>query len=279
MRDAALAVRSIAIGSKATLLAALVLSLIVLGCLLGPLVPMLPAPVGGDVLAANQPWLSPNHPLGTDANGNDVLSRLLYGGRTSLGIAVVVNLIGLTFGGALGAMAARAGGVIDLLLMRCVEVLIAFPSLVLAVAIAAALGRGASTTIAALATFSVPAYARVARAATLRLNAQPFLAAASLAGTGEVRLWFIHLAPNLLPRLATFALLGLGFVIIVEGALGFLGLGVPPPWPSWGNLIAHGQEALAARPALVLWPSALLFITVLCCNVLGEELRERWSER
>ncbi|MCC6202816.1 MAG: ABC transporter permease [Gammaproteobacteria bacterium] len=255
----------------------IVLAVISGSCLLAPLLPMLPAPIDGNVLAANQPWCAPGHPLGTDGNGNDVLSRLLHGGRSSLGIAVTVNLLGLTLGGLLGAIAARAGGMIDAVLMRAIDVLIALPSLVLAVAIAAALGPGHGTTITALTTFSVPAFARVARVATLRLEACPFITAAVLSGTNGMRLLLCHVAPNLLPHLGTFALLGMGVVILIEGALGFLGLGVPPPAPSWGNLIAHGQETLAARPALVLLPSTLLFVTVLCCNVLGEALRVRWS--
>lgn len=254
-----------------------VLLVVGFACFVGPSIPGIPEPVGGDVLASNLPAFSPGHLLGTDRNGNDIWSRLLHGGRVSLSIALLVNALGLAIGGLYGAVSALAGGRIDTILMRVIEVFIAFPSLVLVLAIAQALGSGYTSTIAALAFFSVPAFARVARAATLRLREQPFLLAAVLSGTGIFARLMRHIAPNILPQLVAFALLGMGVVILIEGALGFLGLGVPAPMPSWGNMIAHGQEALAIRPALVLLPSGVLFITVLSCNVLGEALRERWS--
>jgi peptide/nickel transport system permease protein len=163
--------------------------------------------------------------------------------------------------------------------MRFMDVLIAFPSLVLVLAIAQGLGPSYAHTILALAFFSVPAFARVARAATLRLRGQPFMLAAVLSGTRRLRLLVRHVAPNVLPQLATFALLGMGIVMLIEGALSFLGLGVPRPMPSWGNMIAQGQELLTVRPMLVLLPSACLFVVVLSFNLLGEALRLRWSSR
>jgi peptide/nickel transport system permease protein len=255
------------------------LLVIAFACFVWPLLYPVPGSVGGSVLEANQPLLSPEHFLGTDLNGNDVWSRLLHGGRASLAIALAVNVLGLLIGGFLGALGGHAGGAVDSLIMRAMDVLIAFPSLVLVLAIAEALGPSYANTIWALAFFSVPAFARVSRAATLRLRKQPFMLAAALSGTRGLRLLVRHVAPNILPQLATFALLGMGVVIIIEGALGFLGLGVPPPMPSWGNMISQGQEALSARPALVLLPSAFLFVTVLSFNLLGEALRARWSRR
>jgi peptide/nickel transport system permease protein len=123
----------------------------------------------------------------------------------------------------------------------------------------------------------VPAFARVARAATLRLREQPFITAARLSGTRHVRMLLGHIAPNILPQLLTFALLGMGITIILEGALSFLGLGVQPPEPSWGNMIAQGQGILSAQPRFVLIPSAALFVTVVSFNLLGDALRARWN--
>jgi peptide/nickel transport system permease protein len=255
------------------------LVLIVAACFLGPLVFGLPKPTGGDVLNSYLPTGSPGHPLGTDGNGNDTLSRVLYGGRASLFIALSVNLLGLLVGGTLGALSGQIGGAVDTAIMRLLDVLIAFPSLVLTLAVAQALGPSMRNTILALAFFSIPAFARVARAAVLRLRSLPFMAAADLCGTPRWRVLFRHLAPNITPQVITFGMLGMGIVIIIEGALSFLGLGIPRPNPSWGNMIADGQQSLSATPGLVLWPSLALLITVLSFNLLGENLRVRWSGR
>ncbi|NEK58559.1 ABC transporter permease [Geodermatophilus sabuli] len=252
---------------------------VLVACFLGPTLLSLPSPVGGNILESNQPALSPGHILGTDPNGNDILSRLLNGGRSSLWIAVAVNLIGLAIGGTLGALSGYVGGIADTIIMRLLDVLIAFPSLVLTLAVAQALGPSMTNTIFALAFFSIPAFARVARSAVLRLREMPFMAAAQLSGTTARRMLFKHLAPNIAPQLITFGMLGMGIVIIIEGALSFLGLGIPDPAPSWGNMVATGQLSLSATPMLVVWPSVALLVTVLAFNLLGENLRARWSGR
>ena len=265
--------------SLAVTVPAAILVLMLIACFFGPTILSLPPPVGGDVLESNLPMFSPGHVFGTDQVGNDMLSRILHGGSTSLQIAIAVNLIGLLVGGSLGALAAYWGGRIDPIIMRLLDVLIAFPSLVLALAIAQSLGPSKVNTIFAVAFFSVAAFARIARAATLQLREQTFMTAARLSGTPAWRTLVRHIAPNILPGLLTFALLGMGIIIIIEGALSFLGLGVPPPDPSWGNMIATGQQTLSATPRYVLLPSAFLFVTVLAFNLLGDALRSRWSVR
>lgn len=254
-----------------------VLVLIFALCFVWPLVGPLPKPSGGNILDSNLPAFSKGHVLGTDTVGNDIWSRLLNGGRASLEIALAVQLVGLAIGGTLGAFAGYRGGWADLVLMRGLDVLIAFPSLVLALAIAQSLGPSKLNTIWALSIFSVPAFARISRAATLRVRERTFMLAATLSGTSGRRILLRHVAPNILPQLASFALLGMGIVIILEGALSFLGLGVPPPAPSWGNMISEGQGVLSATPRFVLLPSAFLFVTVLAFNLLGDALRARWS--
>jgi len=244
-------------------------------CFVWPLFGTVPPPTGGNILDANIPSFSPGHPLGTDQVGNDLWSRLLYGGRNSLEIAFAVNVIGLVVGGLLGAFAAFWGSFTDTVIMRVLDVLIAFPSLVLALAIAQSLGPSKLHTIYALSFFSVPAFARLARAQTLRLRERPFMLAARLAGTRAPRILLRHITPNIMPALVTFGLLGIGVTIILEGALSFLGLGIPPPQPSWGNMIFDGQAVLSAEPKLVLLPSAFLFVTVLAFNLLGDALRAR----
>jgi peptide/nickel transport system permease protein len=246
-------------------------------CFVWPAIFPLPRPVGGSIFEANLRPLSPGHLLGTDPVGNDVLSRLLYGGRASLETALAVNLIGLFVGGTLGALAGYLGGGADAVAMRALDVLIAFPALVLALAIAQSLGPGQSHTILALSFFAVPIFARNARAATLRLRELTFMTAARLCGTGTWRILVRHIAPNILPQLLTLGLLSMGAIMVIEGALSFLGLGIPLPDPSWGNMIFQGQQAISATPLLVLLPSAFLFLSVLAFNLFGDALRSRWS--
>jgi len=252
---------------------------IMLACFLGPVVLPIAGPTGGNVLESGLPAGSEGHLLGTDANGNDILSRLLHGGRASLFIGLAVNAIGLVVGGALGAISAYVGGWVDNLMMRLLDVLIAFPSLVLTLAVAQALGPSLRNTIFALVFFSIPAVARVARSSTLKLREMPFMQAAELSGSPAWRILLRHVAPNVGPQLISFGMLGMGIVIVTEGALSFLGLGIPAPRPSWGNMIFDGQQTMSANPTAVVWPSLALLVTVLCFNLLGENLRAKWSGR
>jgi peptide/nickel transport system permease protein len=261
------------------LVPAAILILIVGGCFVWPLVYPVPPPIGGSILSAGLPPFSPGHILGTDPVGNDILSRILYGGRVSIEVGLAVTLIGLVIGGTLGTVAAYSGGIVDTVVMRVLDVLIAFPALVLAVAIAEGLGPSEPHVIWALSFFSIPAFARVARAGTLRLHGQTFMLAARLSGTRAWRILLRHVTPNVMPQLITFGLLGAGVIIILEGALSFLGLGIPDPAPSWGNMIALGQGTLSAQPILVLIPSLFLLATVLSLNLLGDALRKRWGVR
>ena len=265
--------------SLAHYLPAGLLVLIIAACFLYPLVGNVPPPVGGSVLDAGLPAGTPGHPLGTDASGNDLFSRLLYGGRVSLEVGAATQVIGIALGGLIGMIAGYSRGFLAAVLMRALDVLIAFPSLVLALAIAEGLGPGELHVIWALSFYSVPAFARLARAATLRLREANFMLAASLSGTPRWRIVLFHLAPNLLPQQLTFALLGAGVAIIQEGALSFLSLGVPPPGASWGNMIASGMQTMSVRPSLVLLPCLALLITVAALNLLGDALRARWSAR
>ena len=263
---------------KITLPAAL-LVLIFFLCFLWPLIYPVPSPTFTNILDSNLAIFAKGHFLGTDSVGYDEWSRILYGGRTSLEIALAVNAIGLVVGGLFGALAGYAGGIRDAVMMRFVDVLIAFPAIVLALAIAERLGPSEFHVILALSVFSIPAFARLSRAATLRVREQPFIVAARLSGTRTHRILLRHLVPNILPQLTTFTLLGMGITIVLEGALSFLNLGIPAPAPSWGNMIAQGQTVLTAEPRFVLIPSVALFITVLSLNLLGDGLREHWSSR
>jgi len=260
-------------------LPAAIVTLLLFICFIGPVILPIPAPVGGSILDSALPPGSPGHPLGTDVNGNDVLSRLIYGGRASLTVAIAVNAIGLIIGGGMGALSGYLGGTADTIIMRVLDVFIAFPSLVLTIAIAQVLGPSLPNTIIALCAFSIPAVARIARSATLRVVNMPFIQAAELSGSPAWRVLLRHIAPNITPQMINFALLGMGIVIVTEGALSFLGLGIPAPDPSWGNMIFEGQQSLSATPLLVLWPSLALLVTVLAFNLLGENVRDEMSGR
>ncbi|MGH2930470.1 MAG: ABC transporter permease, partial [Solirubrobacteraceae bacterium] len=194
-------------------LPSLLLALIFGLCFVWPLIGPVPPPTGGNILDSNLPSFSPGHLFGTDATGNDEWSRLLYGGRASLEVALAVNAIGIVLGGILGAFAGYVSGWRDAVIMRCLDVLIAFPALVLAIAIAEGLGPSELHAIWALSFFSVPAFARLARAATLRVREQNYILAAGLSGTGHARTLARHIAPNILPELATIAFLGTGITI------------------------------------------------------------------
>lgn len=246
-------------------------------CFIWPLIYPVPDPVRGNVLQAGLPPLSPGHVFGTDPVGNDVLSRILYGGQVSFEVGFAVTAIGLFVGSLLGVIAGYWGGTVDTVLSRVLDVLIAFPALVLALVIAEGLGPSEVHVIWALAVFSIPAFGRIARGATIALREQTFMLAARLSGTRRWRMIARHIVPNIAPQLLTFSLLGFGVVIILEGALSFLGLGIPLPEASWGSMIAQGQQTLSASPDLVLIPSAFLFATVLSLNLLGDALRERWA--
>jgi peptide/nickel transport system permease protein len=248
-------------------------------CFLWPLVYQIPPPTGGSVLNANLGVFSPGHIFGTDSVGNDIFSRIVYGGRVSLEVGAATQVIGLVVGGLLGMIAGFSRGVVESIMMRVLDVLIAFPSLVLALAIADGLGPSELHVIWAISFFSVPAFARITRGATLRLRDQTFMVAAGLMGTARWRILLYHLLPNMVAQLATFALLGAGVAIILEGALSFLSLGIPAPGASWGNMIASGQNTLSVQPSLVIIPSLFLLATVAALNLLGDGLRRRWNAR
>jgi peptide/nickel transport system permease protein len=253
------------------------LILILAICFLLPLVVTLPSPVKGDIIYNNEAPFSPGHWLGTDVQGVDIFSQLVYGGQVAFEVGISVTLIGIAIGGTLGVIAAYFGGWVDAVISRIFDILIAFPALVLALVIAEGLGPSEMHTIWALSVFGIPAVGRVTRGGTLTIRGLPFMVAARLAGTRGWRIITRHIVPNIAPTIVTFSLLGIGVVIILEGALDFLGYGIPAPTPSWGKMISNGQQILSAQPEYVLIPSIALLITVASLNMLGDALRERWG--
>jgi peptide/nickel transport system permease protein len=254
-----------------------ILAALLVGCFILPLTGVLPDPAAGDLTETLRPPFSPGHILGTDTIGRDVMSRVLYGGRTSLEVGVSVNVIGIAVGGLIGMFSGFRRGVVDSLIMRVLDVMLAFPALILTIVIATYLGPSELNVIWAISFFSIPAYARLARAVTLKMREQVYIDAARMSGRSDGAILLRHIAPNVLPQLATYSLLQVGIVVMIEATLSFLGAGVGPQEASWGTMIATGQTYLSTNPALVLVPSAFLFVTVVSLNVLGDGLRSRYG--
>jgi peptide/nickel transport system permease protein len=256
--------------------AGLLIALLAL-CFLWPLVYKMPSSTNGNIINADAPPLSPGAWLGTDQNGVDEFSQLVYGGQVSFEVSIAVTAIGMVIGSVLGIIAGYFGGWVDAVLSRVLDILIAFPALVLALAIAEGLGPSEFHVILAISVFSIPAFGRVTRGATLVLRELPFMVAARLAGARRWRIILRHIVPNILPGILTFSLLGIGIVIILEGALDFLGYGVPPPTATIGAMISNGQQTMTVTPEYVLIPSIFLLLIVVSVNMLGDALRERWG--
>lgn len=266
-----------ALQAPAIAIPGLALVLILLLCFFGPLVFSLPGPNDGNVLHANLRPFSAGHLLGTDPVGNDVLSRILYGGRISLEVGFGSTAIGLAIGSWLGMIAGYFGRALETVIMRILDMVLSFPSLIIALTIATYLGKSEIHVIYAISFFTVPSFARLARAHVLRLREQVFVKASVAYGARARFVLLRHMAGNVYPNLLTFALLTVGVAIVVESGLSFLGLGVPPPQPSWGNMISQGQTNLMSNPYLVIIPALALFVTVATLNLLGDALRSRWS--
>jgi peptide/nickel transport system permease protein len=222
---------------------------------------------------------SAEHLLGTDSLGRDMLSRLIYGARISLTVGLLAPFIGLLIGGTLGMLAGYFKGRLEQGLVSTADVLLAFPPLVLALAITAYLGQSIVNITITIGILSIPPFLRVARATTLAIAPREFITAARALGATDARILLRELLPNaFLPTLAFF-LLAVAVTIVVEGALSFLGLGVPPPAPSWGSMIGEGREALESAPLIAFLPSLAMFLTVLSFNLIGDKLRAMTDPR
>jgi len=230
-------------------------------------------------LLARRAGPSPDHWLGTDALGRDILSRLVFGARISLTVGLIAPLLGLSIGGGLGMLAGYFRGRVETLVVAGVDILLAFPPLVLALAITTYLGQSVLNITITLGILSIPSLTRVARAATLSFAGRDFVTAARALGGGHVRILVRELLPNIALPLIAFFLLAVAVIIVVEGALSFLGLGVPPPAPSWGGMIAEGRDSLDTAPSIAFLPAAAMFLTVLAFNLVGDRLRAATDPR
>jgi dipeptide transport system permease protein len=216
-------------------------------------------------------WL---YPLGTDAIGRDMLSRLIHGSRYSLFMGTVVVALALSVGVVLGLIAGFFRGIVEFAIMRLMDTMLTLPSLLLAIVIVAILGPGLINAVFAVAFVTLPHYVRITRAAVIGERAKEYVTASQVAGAGTLRLMFSTVLPNCMAPLIVQASLGFSTAILDAAALGFLGLGVQPPYPEWGTMLADSRELLLRAWWVVTFPGLAILITVLAFNLLGDGLRD-----
>ena len=214
------------------------------------------------------------HPLGTDAIGRDILSRLIWGARLSLSIGVAVVLISVAVGIALGLVAGFARGIAEITIMRLMDIILTLPSLLLAIVIVAILGPGLGNAMLAVAIVVLPHYVRITRAAVISEVSKDYVTAARVSGAGTLRLMFSEVLPNCAAPLIVQASLGVSTAILDAAALGFLGLGAQPPAPEWGTMLADAREFVLRAWWVVTFPGLMILVAVLAFNLLGDGLRD-----
>jgi peptide/nickel transport system permease protein len=246
--------------------------------------------------AALAPWLAPYDParqsliekrarpggkyaLGADEFGRDILSRVIYGARVALLVGLLSMLIAVVGGLAIGTLAGFVGGWLDALLMRAIEILLAFPYLLLALAIVAMLGPGVLNTTIAVGIWGMPAVARIVRGSVLSLRETEYVGAARALGAPSPALLRRHILPNVVPGLIVYATLFMANAILLEAALSFLGLGVQPPTASWGLMVSTGRDVLLVAPHVATVPGLAIMLAVLAFNLVGDGLRDALDPR
>ncbi|MGQ0816188.1 MAG: oligopeptide ABC transporter permease [Gemmatimonadota bacterium] len=247
--------------------------------LLAPLIAPYDPIAQRDIVATS--FLPPSgaHWLGTDRFGRDVLSRIVYGARISLSIGFIATLISVTLGTVLGAIAGYFGGKIDALLMRFTDMVLSFPRLILLIMIVALFSPSVALIITVLGLTQWPNTTRIVRGDVLSLREREFIQAAHALGMGKRRIIFRHLIPNVLAPVIVTATLGIGNTIVLEAGLSFLGLGVQPPTPSWGNMVADGRDSLLGSWWVATFPGLTIVMTVLAFNLVGDGLRDALDPR
>jgi peptide/nickel transport system permease protein len=219
------------------------------------------------------------HPLGFDHIGRDLLARVIYGARVALIVGLGATLISVVLGVLVGAISGYFGSSIDNILSRIVDTLMAFPLLALLIVLASVLGPSLVTTIVVIGATTWARFARVVRADVMSLSRSDFVMAARASGVQDFRIIFRHILPNVLGPVIVLATLGVGSIIILESSLSFLGLGIQPPTASWGGTLADGRSLIRQFPHITLFPGAMIFLTVLAFNLLGDGLRDALDPR
>ena len=215
----------------------------------------------------------PGHYLGTDAYGRDVFARILYGGRISLSVGVISTMLGLFVGVVCGLLAAYFPR-LDNPIMRLMDLLFAFPSILLAMLIIAMLGINITNTTIAIAIWSIPSFARMVRGKALQVKEEDYIIATRFLGARDSRILFVHILKNCLPTIIVIATMRVASSLISISTLSYLGMGVVPPQPEWGDMISAAKEQMWNRPSLIFTPGIVVMVTVICFNILGDKLRD-----
>lgn len=249
------------------------------------------------IVAIFAPWLAPQDPnqtdtrlrlspprthnylLGTDEFGRDMLSRLIWGARTTLLVAFLATLMALIVGGLLGLLSGFFMGWFDILVMRLIDILMSFPYFMLAIAVIAALGPGLFNGMIAIAIVNVPFFTRIIRGVVLSLREMDYVEAVKVLGAGNFRVLIHHILLNCIPSIVVATTLNIGWMITAAAGLNFLGLGVQPPTADWGTMIAYGRQYLVVAPHVAVIPGLAIFLTVLGFNLLGDGLRDALDPR
>jgi len=245
-----------------------IVAVAIMGPILAPYNPLAPAPL--DRLQSP----STAHLFGTDSLGRDIFSRIIYGARISIMIGLISVVIALAPGTLMGLLAGYFGGWIDSLIMRLMDILLAFPAILLAIFITAILGPSLINTMIAVGIVYIPHYARIVRASVLSLKSQLFIQAIGHLGGSHFRIVSRHLLPNAMPPIIVYATLGMGTAVLQAAALGFLGLGAQPPQPEWGTMLSEGRKYIQLAPHVAAFPGAAILLLVLGFNLFGDGLRD-----
>jgi glutathione transport system permease protein len=262
---------------RIALTAGLVIVVIAIVSALAPvLAPYDPATPDYNALLQGPSWA---HWAGTDTYGRDILSRIIWGGQISLTVGLLSVTLGCIVGTSVGLISGFFGGWLDGAIMRVLDVLLAFPGILLAIAVVALLGPGIANVIYAVAVFSVPVFARLVRGSTLALKQTLYVQASRSIGVRKLPLVMRHILPGTLPGVIVYASLRMGTSILTAAALSFIGLGAQPPSPEWGTMLADGRSYLGVADHIMLFPGLAIFVTVLAFNLLGDGLRDALDQR
>jgi peptide/nickel transport system permease protein len=255
----------------------LLVTILILTAIFGPLL----APYDPNAINMSQRFPSPSleHPFGTDDFGRDILSRVMVGARVSLMVGIIAVGLSATVGSFLGLLAGYTGRFTDEVIMRAMDILFAFPAILLAIAIMAALGRGVGNAMIAIGIVYIPIFARIVRGSVLSVREEEFVEAARATGSSNGRIMFRHIFPNVLSPLIVEITLSLSFAILAEAALSFFGLGTQPPDPSWGRMLSEGRAYFQQSAWLAIFPGLAIMLTVLGFNLLGDGLRDALDPR